>query len=62
VEEVVYYTVHWVIKSAFLFFYLRLSPKKSFRMFVWCGMWLNGMVWVVNVYGSSAFLLRQYPN
>jgi hypothetical protein len=60
VEEVVDYTVHWVIKSAFLFFYLRLSPKKSFRMFVWVGMGLNGMIWVVNVYGCSTFLLHQY--
>jgi hypothetical protein len=42
VEEVVHYTVYWVIKSAFLFFYLRLSPKKSFRMFVWVDMGLNG--------------------
>jgi hypothetical protein len=52
VEEVVYYTVHVVIKSAFLFFYLRLSPNKTFRICVYAGVALNGMVWIINVYVS----------
>ncbi|ORY18830.1 hypothetical protein BCR34DRAFT_473086, partial [Clohesyomyces aquaticus] len=31
IEEIIYYTVHWAIKSAFLFFYLRLSLDKIFQ-------------------------------
>jgi hypothetical protein len=49
IEEVAYYTVHWVIKSAFLFFYLRLSPNKTFRTLVFVGVVLNGSIWIVNV-------------
>ncbi|KAH7389741.1 hypothetical protein DE146DRAFT_176020 [Phaeosphaeria sp. MPI-PUGE-AT-0046c] len=49
IEEVVYYTVHWVIKSAFLFFYLRLSPNKTFRIFVYIGIGLNASIWIINV-------------
>ncbi|KAF2130545.1 hypothetical protein P153DRAFT_220463 [Dothidotthia symphoricarpi CBS 119687] len=48
VEEVYYYFVHWVIKSAFLFFYLRLSPKKTFRMFVFIGMATNMAIFIAN--------------
>jgi hypothetical protein len=58
--EVVYYTVHWVIKFAFLIFYLRLSPNKTFRMFVWVGMGLNGVIWVINVYVSPTLLLYEH--
>jgi hypothetical protein len=49
IEEVVYYTVHWVIKSAFLSFYLRLSPNHTFRRFVYIGVVLNACIWVVNM-------------
>ncbi|KAF1830898.1 hypothetical protein BDW02DRAFT_79083 [Decorospora gaudefroyi] len=49
VEEVIYYSVHWVIKSAFLFFYLRLSPNPTFRKFVYIGVGLNGAIWIINV-------------
>jgi hypothetical protein len=49
IEEVVYYTVHWMIKSAFLFFYLRLSPNKTFRKFVFIGVFLNASIWIINM-------------
>jgi hypothetical protein len=49
IEEVVYYTVHWVIKSAFLSFYLRLSPNRTFRRFVYVGVALNACIWIVNM-------------
>ncbi|KAF2185245.1 hypothetical protein K469DRAFT_665481 [Zopfia rhizophila CBS 207.26] len=49
VEEVFYYFVHWVIKSAFLFFYLRLSPNKRFRTFVYLGIGLNGAIFICNM-------------
>jgi hypothetical protein len=49
IEEVVYYTVHWMIKSAFLFFYLRLSPNKTFRKFVFIGVFLNAIIWIINM-------------
>jgi hypothetical protein len=53
IEEVVYYTVHWVIKSAFLSFYLRLSPNKTFRTFVFVGIFLNFSIWIINMYGTG---------
>jgi hypothetical protein len=55
IEEVVYYTVHWMIKSAFLFFYL--SPNKTFRKFVFIGVILNGSIWIINMYESTRRLL-----
>lgn len=49
IEEVYYYFVHWVIKFAFLFFYLRLSPDRTFRMLVHVGMATNVAIFIVNV-------------
>ncbi|CAN9284105.1 unnamed protein product [Alternaria alternata] len=50
VEEIIYYSVHWVIKSAFLFFYLRLSPEiTAFRYAVYAGVGLNTIVWACNM-------------
>ncbi|KAG9191255.1 hypothetical protein G6011_09343 [Alternaria panax] len=49
IEEVVYYSVHWVIKSAFLLFYLRLSPSKTFRTAVYVGGALNLAILIINV-------------
>lgn len=50
VEEILYYTVHWVIKSAFLVFYLRLSPDSdTFRQAVYTGVGLNTLVWITSV-------------
>ncbi|KAF1352738.1 hypothetical protein EJ07DRAFT_23355, partial [Lizonia empirigonia] len=49
VEEVYYYFVHWVIKFAFLFFYLRLSPDRTFRRLVYFGMATNIAIFVVNI-------------
>ncbi|OCL09637.1 hypothetical protein AOQ84DRAFT_353935 [Glonium stellatum] len=41
VEEIFYMFTHWVIKQAFLLFYLRLSPKKTLKRLVWATMGLN---------------------
>lgn len=50
VEEVLYYSVHWVIKLAFLVFYLRLSPDSdTFRHAVYFGVGLNTVVWIASV-------------
>ena len=49
IEEVVYYSVHWVIKSAFLLFYLRLSPSPTFRIAVYIGGALNGAILIINM-------------
>ncbi|CAN9248514.1 unnamed protein product [Alternaria alternata] len=49
IEEVVYYSVHWVIKSAFLLFYLRLSPSKTFRIAVYIGGVLNLAILIINI-------------
>jgi hypothetical protein len=49
IEEVVYYSVHWVIKSAFLLFYLRLSPSKTFRTAVYVGGVLNFAILIINI-------------
>jgi hypothetical protein len=50
VEEIIYYSVHWVMKSAFLFFYLRLSPESTaFRYAVYAGVGLNTIVWACNM-------------
>ncbi|KAF2470654.1 uncharacterized protein BDR25DRAFT_261751 [Lindgomyces ingoldianus] len=49
IEEVFYYTVHFVIKMAFLFFYLRLSPNKFFRGLVYAGMGLNASIFITNI-------------
>jgi len=46
---VVYYSVHWVIKSAFLLFYLRLSPSPTFRIAVYIGGALNGVILIINI-------------
>ena len=49
IEEVYYYFVHWVIKFAFLFFYLRLSPDKTFRRLVFFGMATNIVIFAINM-------------
>ncbi|KAL1592403.1 hypothetical protein SLS59_009756 [Nothophoma quercina] len=49
IEEVYYYFVHWVIKFAFLFFYLRLSPDKTFRRLVYLGMTTNITIFIANI-------------
>ncbi|KAF2202070.1 hypothetical protein GQ43DRAFT_10513 [Delitschia confertaspora ATCC 74209] len=49
IEEVFYYCVHFVIKNAFLFFYLRLSPDKNFRLMVFLGFGTNAAIFVINV-------------
>ena len=51
VEEIVYYSVHWVMKSAFLFFYLRLARESAeFSYAVYAGLGLNTIVWGCNMY------------
>lgn len=49
VEEIYYYFVHWVIKSAFFLFYLRLSPDVTFRRLVHIGMATNLAIFIVNM-------------
>jgi hypothetical protein len=49
VEEIIYYSVHWVIKCSFLLFYLRLSSDKTFRKLVFFGMALNVAILIINV-------------
>lgn len=49
IEEIFYYTMHWVIKSALLLFYLRLSPEMNFRILVYFGMALNGMIFLTSM-------------
>ncbi|KAJ6208049.1 hypothetical protein PSV09DRAFT_1154818 [Bipolaris maydis] len=50
IEEVLYYSVHWVIKLAFLVFYLRLSPDSdTFRYAVYFGVGFNTLVWITSV-------------
>ncbi|KAJ4399271.1 hypothetical protein N0V91_009554 [Didymella pomorum] len=49
VEEVYYYFVHCVIKSAFFLFYLRLSPDVTFRRLVYIGMATNVAIFTVNI-------------
>ncbi|KAI4690698.1 uncharacterized protein J4E88_002170 [Alternaria novae-zelandiae] len=50
VEEIVYYSVHWVMKSAFLFFYLRLARESAeFSYAVYAGLGLNTIVWGCNM-------------
>ncbi|KAF9700116.1 hypothetical protein EKO04_001590 [Ascochyta lentis] len=49
IEEVYYYFVHWVVKFAFLFFYLRLSPDKTFRKLVYFGMGTNVAIFIANI-------------
>ncbi|KAF2493711.1 hypothetical protein BU16DRAFT_562676 [Lophium mytilinum] len=48
VEEVYYYFTHWVIKQAFLLFYLRLSQRPNFQRMVWVTMALNTAFLVIN--------------
>ncbi|OCK77487.1 hypothetical protein K432DRAFT_255139, partial [Lepidopterella palustris CBS 459.81] len=48
VEEIFYMFTHWVIKQAFLLFYLRLSPKLNFRRWVWVTMGLNTAFCLIN--------------
>lgn len=54
VEEIYYYFVHWVIKSAFFLFYLRLSPDVTFRRFVYVGMATNVAIFVINMSVASS--------
>lgn len=49
IEEVYYYFVHWVIKTAFLVFYLRLSPDTTFRRLVYFGMATNVVIFTANM-------------
>ncbi|KAJ4350580.1 hypothetical protein N0V95_004631 [Ascochyta clinopodiicola] len=55
IEEVYYYFVHWVVKFAFLVFYLRLSPDKTFRKLVYFGMGTNIAIFIANMYVSTLF-------
>ncbi|KAF5850522.1 hypothetical protein GGP41_002751 [Bipolaris sorokiniana] len=48
IEQVAYYSVHWVIKSAFLLFYLRLSTRKPFRIAICIGGAINGTILIIN--------------
>ncbi|KAF2802068.1 uncharacterized protein BDZ99DRAFT_469119 [Mytilinidion resinicola] len=48
VEEVFYYFTHWVIKQAFLLFYLRLSQRPNFQKMVWITMGLNTAFLIIN--------------
>jgi hypothetical protein len=48
IEEVYYYFVHWVIKCAFLFFYLRLSPDRTFQICVYVGFATNFAIFLIN--------------
>jgi len=48
IEEVFYYFTHWVIKQAFLLFYLRLSPRANFQRMVWVTMGLNTAFCIIN--------------
>ncbi|KAI9926159.1 hypothetical protein MW887_004622 [Aspergillus wentii] len=48
IEEVFYMFVHWTIKQAFLFFYLRLSPDQRFRRVVYATMLLNTLFTIAN--------------
>lgn len=58
IEEVLYYSVHWVIKSAFLWFYLRVSrDHKIMRYAVYVGVGLNTMVWIGSMYVTLRFSL-----
>ncbi|KAH7111800.1 hypothetical protein B0J11DRAFT_190415 [Dendryphion nanum] len=50
IEEIFYYTVHWVIKCAFLLFYLRLSPSSIFRLLVYVGMGLNESIFIITIF------------
>ncbi|KAF1365050.1 hypothetical protein EJ07DRAFT_162026 [Lizonia empirigonia] len=49
IEEIVIYGAHFVIKTTFLLFYLRLSPERSFRRFVYIGFALNCAVCLSNL-------------
>ncbi|KAF3006506.1 hypothetical protein E8E13_004876 [Curvularia kusanoi] len=48
IEELYYYFVHFTIKFAFLTFYLRLSPDKTFRRLVFFGMAINVAMFIIN--------------
>lgn len=48
IEELYYYFVHFTIKFAFLTFYLRLSPDKTFRRLVFFGMAINVAIFIIN--------------
>ncbi|KAL6150343.1 hypothetical protein ACJQWK_00607 [Exserohilum turcicum] len=59
IEEIVYYCVHWVIKSAFLLFYMRLSPKRGFRMAIHIAGGFNTAILIINVYVLYCIALDQ---
>ncbi|CAO2654610.1 Nn.00g113430.m01.CDS01 [Neocucurbitaria sp. VM-36] len=46
IEEIVIYTAHCIIKAAFLLFYYRLSPERSFRIWVYLGFGLDFAVFL----------------
>ncbi|CZR51053.1 uncharacterized protein PAC_00928 [Phialocephala subalpina] len=46
VEEIYYVWMHWVVKTAFLLFYLRFAVK-GFRVLVFCTMGLNTLFTVI---------------
>ncbi|KAH7036038.1 uncharacterized protein B0I36DRAFT_211078, partial [Microdochium trichocladiopsis] len=54
-EEVVLYTVHFIIKMTFLTFYLRLCPQALFRAAVFAGIAFNASVYL----GSMLLTLLQ---
>jgi hypothetical protein len=47
--SVYYFTMHYLIKTAFLTFYLRLSPNRRFRFWVGFGFGINTGSLVINI-------------
>ncbi|PYH91802.1 hypothetical protein BO71DRAFT_401046 [Aspergillus ellipticus CBS 707.79] len=48
IENIFYMLVHWTLKHAFLLFYLRLSPQRTFQRTVYGAMILNTLVIIAN--------------
>jgi hypothetical protein len=47
VEEIYYIWMHWVIKTAFLLFYLRFANTRVFTTLVYCTMGLNTLFAII---------------
>ncbi|EYE98765.1 uncharacterized protein EURHEDRAFT_373853 [Aspergillus ruber CBS 135680] len=48
IEEIYWMFLHWVIKQAFLLFYLRLSPQRGFQIAVYITMGINTSFTIIN--------------
>ncbi|KAE8353447.1 hypothetical protein BDV28DRAFT_148027 [Aspergillus coremiiformis] len=48
IEEIFYMFTHWTLKQVFLIFYLRLSPRRGFKLSVYGTMALNTIFTVIN--------------